>query len=525
MPVGNSPRQAVSPSFVIERLDIEATANILPQLQDLLDGAYSDSHMYQDLVEDVQQAPDPFQLFVVRADTHPDEVIGTAVVESKVHPAFNYLGLPSVHLKRFTVAESIRGMGIGKRLLDESKRYAFEELGLSAMFVESNEIGAISMYGREGALYSREAIDEYYRRNTPNQALYLFALAISDPLRRTERYPNGEGIRFVFTGDEQTTQFFRDHGYISKKSLVELSQDSDGTSRPDGSTGAIAWSTIESSLANTVGIKDGFSSAFKGIVNIPNKEPVFVKLGTDAASKEYTRKEIGFYELLAAHNYSSAPALLAYNPERTGFSLEALLPEDGWDWSDEWTEIRLEKALEAMDELTKIPVDEADKQFLNSVRTISENDGGWRVIAESTELQHQLQQSLAELGYEDFLDSLDIPAFAAEEAAFRFNNNSLVHYDVRSYNCAEKDGQVRLVDFDWVAMGDSRIATAMTLGDAHASGLDIRKQHSDKLNPASLAWAAGYWLKGSLKTGIDPANRNFKLKRGVAALRLASEQM
>lgn len=196
----------------------EATA-ILPKLQTLLEGAYYDSHMFRDLSEDVRHAPDPFQLFLARLDDSVQPV-GIVVVEAKVHPAFDYLGFPPVHFKRFTVAQAARGHGIGKQLLDAGKRYCFEELGLQVAFGESNEIGALSLYGREGALYDLESIRDYWRRNASDQALQYFALDITDPQRRGERYPHGNGIRFIFAKDTQTAQFFHRHGYISKSELL-----------------------------------------------------------------------------------------------------------------------------------------------------------------------------------------------------------------------------------------------------------------------------------------------------------------
>lgn len=209
------------PPIAIERFGVNEANSMMPQLKAVLDGAYHNAHMYRDLTDDIEGGPEPFQLFVARTNDQEAEAVGAAVVEAKVHEAFDYLDLQPVHLKRFAVLETFRSMGIGKRLVEASKRYSFGKLGLSALFVESNEIGAIAMYGREGALYDSESIHEYYRRNTPEQALAYFNMAITDPQRRGERYPNGEGIRFVFARDEDTSQFFREHGYISRDELAK----------------------------------------------------------------------------------------------------------------------------------------------------------------------------------------------------------------------------------------------------------------------------------------------------------------
>lgn len=204
---------------VIERYGLDEAAAMLPQLQALFDGAYYDSHMYRDLADDLSHAPDPFRLFLARLGTS-GEVIGAIVVEAKVHAAFDYLSFPPVHFKRFTVAAAARGHGVGKQLLDAAKHYCFEELELQVAFGESNEIGALSLYGREGALYSKEPIWEYWRRNTPEQGLKYFAMDINDSKRRGERYPDGDGIRFVFARDEKTAQYFRTQGYISREELL-----------------------------------------------------------------------------------------------------------------------------------------------------------------------------------------------------------------------------------------------------------------------------------------------------------------
>jgi hypothetical protein len=54
-------------------------------------------------------------------------------------------------------------------------------------------------------------------------------------------------------------------------------------------------------------------------------------------------------------------------------------PEDGWNWSDEWTEERLAKTLEAMDVLAAIQPGGTDKDFFGS-EMLNETDDGWQPL-------------------------------------------------------------------------------------------------------------------------------------------------
>lgn len=304
--------------------------------------------------------------------------------------------------------------------------------------------------------------------------------------------------------------------------LMEL--DLNHTQREAEPTNRIDWSLIEDHIQGATKINTGFSAAFKGIVSLPGGEEMFVKVGTDAKTNAYTAKEVAVYQLLEEHGYPYAPKLVSVSNTGTGFALEALTAEQGWEWPT-WTEPELTKALEAMDALAEVPLTDAQRVALRATRSLSEVNGGWHTLAESTDKQEAVRKKLAIAGHESFASMIDFDAMADWEAGFSFDQGRLVHYDVRSYNCAWNEAQeaVKLVDFDWAMPGDQRIAFAMCLGDAHSLGLDVRKQHLSKLDPEALTWAAGYWLKGTLKPNIDPVDCDFKIARGIAALSLARE--
>lgn len=206
------------PAIRIERLELaEVTSRVLSLIQPLFTDAYHKSHMYERLLDDLQNGPDVFRLFLA---TSEDAVVGVRVIQSQRHPSFDYLGLPPIHGKRFSVSPDHRGRGIGKRLVEAGKSYVFDELGLPAIFGESREVGALAMHGREGALYLADSIFELLPRNTPQQSIAIYAECLVNPRLRELRFPFGEGVRFVYCRDEEMAAVFRERGYVSKEDIL-----------------------------------------------------------------------------------------------------------------------------------------------------------------------------------------------------------------------------------------------------------------------------------------------------------------
>jgi GNAT superfamily N-acetyltransferase len=208
-------------NFSIEQLSInEVAPSTLDQLESLYANSYHDSHMYPDLLADMESRPEVFRLFLARLHDSARTIVGARVIESKIHDNVDYHNLPPVHGKRFSVSPDLRGKGIGRQMIQAGKQYCFEELGLRAIFGESNEIGALALYGREGALYKCSTIENSLRRTTPAQNMEFFAKFLTDPDLRGFRYPTGGGIHFVYCRDLATTQFFQEQGYISQADIL-----------------------------------------------------------------------------------------------------------------------------------------------------------------------------------------------------------------------------------------------------------------------------------------------------------------
>ena len=203
---------------IIKSLDLsEVLPELLPGIKRVMSAAYHGSHMFEDFLADIESHPPIFRLFLAYL---ADELVGTVVIEHKSHERIEYHGNQPVHLKRFSVLPSRRGTGIGKQLLDAAKLYAFKEMRLAVLFGESNEAGALSFYGREGALYGTDSIGLYSKRNTPEENLRFFAEFISNSVFKPYRYPEGKGIAFVFPASFDEAMAFESRGYISKSRLL-----------------------------------------------------------------------------------------------------------------------------------------------------------------------------------------------------------------------------------------------------------------------------------------------------------------
>ena len=287
----------------------------------------------------------------------------------------------------------------------------------------------------------------------------------------------------------------------------------------------INWGDIEKSIETLMTVDGGFSSTHRGIVTLSDGTRAFVKVGVNDLTKQWARKEIEVYRFLQRHTYPFIPQLVAHNHDETSFALEALTPEDGWNWSDEWTEERLAKTLEAMDVLAAILPEGTGKDFTGG-EMLNETDDGWQPLHDSQELQHTLLNKLRSVGCSDIANALDFAAEAARSAIFVFRKDTFVHFDVRADNAPwlALRQAVRLVDWNWTQLGDRRIDLAALLVHVHKAGLDVTRAAGDRLNADALHWMAGFWMKAAA-TPIWPGGpahlRDVQLQSAITAWKLA----
>ncbi len=285
----------------------------------------------------------------------------------------------------------------------------------------------------------------------------------------------------------------------------------------------ITWQDIEAQLDSLTPVDGGFSQAHRGLISLPDGRQLFVKIGVDDNTRQWAHKEIAVYRYLKRQSYGMVPELVTWNADETAFALEALTPEDGWDWSETWTPDRLGVTLKAMDELAALKPEGEDWMDMGML-ALDESRDGWAALGQSAEHRQALLKKLESAGYREMAATLDFAEEAAKSAGVVFRTDTLVHYDVRADNCAwnPRTQQVKLVDWNWTQYGDVRFDSAAMLTHVQRLGLDAST--SERLDSDALQWLAGFWFNAAA-TPIWPGGpehlRDFQLQAGVTALNLA----
>jgi hypothetical protein len=291
----------------------------------------------------------------------------------------------------------------------------------------------------------------------------------------------------------------------------------------------VQWQDIEKVMHTLEKPNGGFTLAHRGIVTMPDGRKIFVKIGIDDETKRWTRKEIIVYMFLQKHNYPYIPKFLACSADKTGFALEALTEQDGWNWAEAWNKDRLAATLHAMDELAAVKVSFEEKNLFGE-KGITRDTDGWHIVQNSEQKQALLRTKLIDTGYADLAAHLDIHGMAVRSADYVFADDIVVHQDIRADNCAwcPQEKTVKLIDWSWTQIGDRRIDTNAMLVHVHKSGLDVLHLHPELLNANVLEWLAGFWFNAS----TNPLRANnehnehlqeYLLESGVTALQLADK--
>ncbi|MCT4575638.1 MAG: GNAT family N-acetyltransferase [Alphaproteobacteria bacterium] len=198
----------------------EFSEGLLAKLKPMLDNSYFNSKMFASLQEDLKQQHSYFLAFVAY---EKEDIVGFVVVEDKYQESMKevYGDQPPVHIKRFCVSKNFRGNGIGKQLLDEAKKHAFEELNLKLLFGESNESYSCGFYGNQGAMFHMPTLISYNTRISPEDNIKYFKTFSTDIRFSGYRYQSGHGLAFVFCNDNEIKEDLLSKGFLPYKNIIK----------------------------------------------------------------------------------------------------------------------------------------------------------------------------------------------------------------------------------------------------------------------------------------------------------------
>lgn len=288
----------------------------------------------------------------------------------------------------------------------------------------------------------------------------------------------------------------------------------------------IQWHIVLDSLHTLQPVEGGFTNARRGIVTLPDNAKLFIKIGIDPITNKWAQKEVDIYKTLMRHGYKYIPKLVSTSSDRTGFALEILDNEDGWQWETPWTEERLKMTLVAMDALAEVPTDTFKPKILNGDQG-DVNVNPWLMPKSTSNSRKLLMDKLAEINMTELTSQLES---LRKNFYFSPSDKRLVHYDVRRDNCAWNPsvGEVKLVDWNWLHLGSREIDINALLVNVFKSGLDPLINFSDRLSRDALLWLCGYWLSSSIEPGENSMSdhvslRSYQFDSAIAAYKLASQ--
>jgi len=249
----------------------------------------------------------------------------------------------------------------------------------------------------------------------------------------------------------------------------------------------ITWPEIQGAMEYMQPVEGGFTAARRGIVTLDGGERVFVKQAIDEQTSGWIELEKKAYHWLADQGYAYVPKIIAESPD--GFALPDL---SGLDWSNTWSEEKLEAAFAAMDALTGLS-DVAQGVFKHFKEpdqwmTVPDSSVDYRALTDNAQALEKVRGVVARGAVRKQLQQL-----AASQPE---RGDTLIHLDVRAdnfcYDAAAKVGY--LVDWNWLCLGSAIFDVNALLVSVQQRGFDVAGYCPERLDAASLASLTGFWL-------------------------------
>ncbi len=271
----------------------------------------------------------------------------------------------------------------------------------------------------------------------------------------------------------------------------------------------VPWESIAEAMPSFEPTEGGYSVAKRGIVTLASGQRLFVKIGTNDATKSWINKEVKVYAWLKKAGYPYIPKVVAVTDG--ALALEDL---SDWNFTNDWTTEKLDGLLKALDELAALPVDPDTSLF-----QFDELFNGWKELAGDDTSFVSAAKVLAATG--TTLTKDDCMSFANQTKDCE-KGRELVHDDARADNTAydPHSGKVKLIDWNWCALGNHKLDQTALLVNVQKNGFEVLPRYKDRIDARSALFLAGFWLYHGVQPiweGGDPSLRQLQLQNALIA--------
>lgn len=263
---------------------------------------------------------------------------------------------------------------------------------------------------------------------------------------------------------------------------------------------------IEPYLHTMQDVVGGFTPAKRGIVTLEDGTKVFVKIAVDSNTAKWLQKEIKAYTKLNEMRYKYAPRLLSSREDCGAMAIEYL---EGASFENAWNKDKLDAVIAAQDELKTLTDNFRGGDFKsNDVAELGDN---WPEILHGDNLS-LINSKLKKLDSDLEFSCKQIEAYRDELTGFKIKEDVLIHEDIRAdnfgYDSKTKTG--KLIDWNWLCIGDESLDTTPLFVDMLKSGFDPYEFHHEKYDRKMIIYLISFWLSSILNTDEDESSRNMR---------------
>lgn len=264
---------------------------------------------------------------------------------------------------------------------------------------------------------------------------------------------------------------------------------------------------IEPWLHTMQPVEGGYSLAKRGVVGLAGGKKVFVKLAEGETTKRWLRKEIRAYQKLNQAGYPFIPQLLSYSDDHSGMAIEYL---DGASFENVWDRDKLNAILTAQNELKKYGhIFMNDDDF--TLESVVGLDSKWPVLQKDGNVAI-INKKFTKLGLDMSFTVKQLQGYEQNLSGWSIADDTLVHQDVRAdnfgYNTRTKQG--KLVDWNWLCMGDESLDRTPLFVNMVMSGFDPYELHPETYDPKMLMYLISFWLERILSGNEDADALSFR---------------